>query len=278
MPSRVRADWAAPAHIHALTTCRAGGVSRASYGSASDGSALDGGALDGGASPAQRSGLNLGYTSGDDPDRVRENRQILRRMLPAEPHWLHQVHGREVLEFDSASPPLTVTQQRSPVNVADAAITMQASVVLCVLSADCLPIFMCNREGDAIGICHAGWRGLAAGVIEASALKLQQRRPASAGWIAHLGPAIGAAAFEVGDDVRSAFCDLHAADAQYFVPTTEAGKYLADLYKLASRRLHAAGFQTISGGAYCTVRDEQHFYSYRRDRQTGRMASLIWIQ
>jgi polyphenol oxidase len=233
---------------------------------------------------AQRAGLNLGYTCGDDPERVRENRQILRSLLPTEPHWLHQVHGREVLEFDSASPPLTVAQQRGPANVAnvanvaDAAITTRPSVVLCVLSADCLPIFMCNREGDAIGVCHAGWRGLAAGVVEASTMKLQQRRPTSAGWIAHLGPAIGAAAFEVGDDVRSAFCDLHTADAKYFVPTTVAGKYLADLYKLASRRLRAAGFQTISGGAYCTVRDEQHFYSYRRDRKTGRMASLIWIQ
>ncbi len=286
----VYADWLAPRRVHAFTTCRRGGVSGGSYGALQTRSAAA-------PSPDARgsdAGLNLGMFCGDEKDRVIQNRQILRRSLPAEPHWLQQVHGSQVLEFETAAQGTAGhCSERNICNsldirdehdahedppIADAAITFNAAVVLGVLSADCLPIFMCNREADAVGICHAGWRGLAGGVIEASASRLQQRRPASTGWIAHLGPAIGPTAFEVGEDVRQAFCDQTAADAQHFVKTGGAGKYLANLYELASGRLRAAGFQTITGGAYCTLRDQEHFYSHRRDQPTGRMASLIWFE
>jgi polyphenol oxidase len=282
----VYADWLAPRGVHAFTTCRRGGVSGGSYGALQTRGAA--------------AGLNLGMFCGDEKDRVIQNRQILRRSLPAEPHWLQQVHGSQVLEFESAAlgtadhrrqgqdrnerdaPDVLdahdeLDAQFGPL-VADAAITCNTAVVLSVLSADCLPIFMCNGEADAVGICHAGWRGLAGGVIEASASAIQRRRPHSTGWIAHLGPAIGPTAFEVGEDVRQAFCDQTAADETHFVATRMAGKYLANLYELASRRLRAAGFQTITGGAYCTFRDQEHFYSHRRDQPTGRMASLIWIE
>lgn len=248
---RIPADWTVAGKVHAFTTCRHGGSSSAPYRA-----------------------FNLGLSCGDETQRVLENRQILRQALPAEPHWLQQVHGTQVLEFP------TVPAQAEPpeLNIADAAITLQPGVVLSVLSADCLPIFMSNLESDAVGICHAGWRGLAAGVAETTAAVLEQRRPASAGWVAHLGPAIGAQSFEVGEEVRAAFCSQHPTDSAHFRPLATAGKYLANLYGLASRRLRSVGVQTITGGAYCTVRDQELFYSYRRDRQTGRMASLIWIE
>ena len=271
----VAADWAVPANLRAFTTCRVGGTSSGKYGAMLDVSSAADSSEE--SVPGSRGfGLNLGASCGDDPERVAENRRILRLTLPSEPHWLTQVHGTGLLEFD-APPRRTAVLSPSP-NIADAAITLRAGVVLSVLSADCLPIFMCNREADAIGICHAGWRGVAAGIVEASARKLSSRRPGSKCWIAHLGPAIGAEYFEVGDDVRAAFCSQHSADAKYFTPLRMPGKYLANLYELASRRLRDAGFQTITGGAYCTVRDEELFYSYRRDRQTGRMASLIWME
>lgn len=278
----VAADWVVPANLRAFTTCRVGGTSDGKYGAKPDGFGAATGSQrgmrssQGGVTGSQGAGLNLGDACGDDPERVAENRRILRSTLPSEPHWLSQVHGTGLLEFD-APPKQTVVLGANP-NIADAAITLKAGVVLAILSADCLPIFMCNREADAIGICHAGWRGLAAGIVETSARKLAIRRPGSKGWIAHLGPSIGAGSFEVGDDVRAAFCSQHSADAECFKPLPMPGKYLANLYELASRRLRDAGFQTITGGAYCTVRDEELFYSYRRDRQTGRMASLIWME
>lgn len=257
----LRADWPAPARVHALTTLRSGGVSVGRFGAGPSAGLSDG----------LRAGLNLGAHCGDSPADVLRNRRILAAQLPGEPRWLKQVHGTEVIEFDDARPALDVEL------IADAAITRTAGQVLCIMTADCLPVFFCNGEGDQVGLCHAGWRGLAAGVLENTLAALLARSPSSARWMAHLGPAIGPAAFEVGDDVRAAFCDSDASAGEHFQALAAPGKFLADIYGLARLRLRRFDLQSVSGGAYCTHRDEGLFYSHRRDRQTGRMASLIWF-
>lgn len=239
----LRPDWPAPSSVHALVTTRAGGVS-----------------------VGHHAGLNLGDHVEDDPLAVVENRRRLRAAanLPAEPVWLRQVHGTAVAYLDAAS--------RSGIE-ADAATTDTPGVVCAVLTADCLPVLLCDRTGSRVAVAHAGWRGLAGGVLEASVEVMGASPDELLAW---LGPAIGPGSFEVGDEVREVFVDRDPAAEEAFVPSP-AGRWLADLYELARLRLRACGIDAVYGGGWCTLRDAQRFYSYRRDAKTGRMATLIWL-
>ncbi|MDN5864338.1 MAG: peptidoglycan editing factor PgeF [Gammaproteobacteria bacterium] len=221
----------------------------------------------GGVSTGRYAGLNLGDHVGDDRDHVSENRRRLRRALglPAEPRWLSQVHGADVAR---QGPTAELPQSR-----ADAAVTCEAGVVLAVLTADCLPVLLAAADGSEIGVAHAGWRGLAAGVIEA-ALAAMSAPPA--GLVAWLGPAIGAAHYEVDAAVHDAFRDSPGAEAA-FAPCRRNGHWHCDLVALARARLAAAGVPRVSGGAWDTFAEPDRFFSFRRDGQTGRMASLVWI-
>jgi YfiH family protein len=239
-------DWPAPVSVHAIVTTRwMPGRSRPPFDA-----------------------MNLGARCGDAPDAVAENRDLLIDLLglPAAPHWLHQVHGTRVFAADDKS----VEGASEP--EADAAVTRTPGSVLAVLSADCLPVLLCSDDGHAIGVAHAGWRGLAAGVIKAAVERLGASAEHLLAW---LGPAIGPASYEVGGDVRAAFVtrDAHAASA---FAATRPGHWRCDLYALARLRLAAAGVTRIYGGAFDTCADAR-FYSYRRERETGRFASLIWM-
>lgn len=234
-------DWPAPASVAALVTTRLGGRSEAAY-----------------------AGFNLAEHVGDDARHVAANRLELRAHLPAEPLWLTQVHGQRCVAAESAAAGCE----------ADACVAHEPGRVCAVLTADCLPVLLCDRAGTAVGAAHAGWRGLAVGVIEASVAAMA--RPA-AEILAWLGPAIGPESFEVGDEVRAAFVAADAAAVAAFAPHG-TGKWLCDLYALARQRLAACGVHAVSGGECCTYRDRRQFYSYRRDGQTGRMASIIWIK
>jgi YfiH family protein len=238
-PDWIVPDWPAPAGVRALITTRAGGVSTGPFAS-----------------------LNLGLRTGDDPQAVAANRARLNALLPQPPSWLRQAHGSRVVEADAlADEP-----------EADAAVARRSGTVCAVLVADCIPVLLADRAGTAVGIAHAGWRGLTRGVIENTV-----RAMAGTGrdLIAYLGPGIGPTAFEVGDDVRGAFLERDAGTAAAFTPHA-AGKWLADLYLLARQCLRRAGVGEVHGGALCTYSDARRFFSYRRERTTGRMAALIW--
>lgn len=259
-------DWDAPPRVRAFVTGRHGGVSRGPWGLA-DGSA---------------GGLNLGMHCGDDSTDVACNRARLEALLPSPPRWLRQVHGTAVHvaapgPVATASRPEEAREDDSREPEADAAVTDAAGVVLAVLTADCLPVLLADTRARAVAVAHAGWRGLAAGVVERSVEALREQAGREAEVIAWLGPAIGPRAFEVGDDVVHAFCDQDPAAAAGFVPGTREGKWLADLYRLARLRLARAGVSRVSGGDHCTVHECERFYSHRRDRVSGRMASLIWL-
>lgn len=234
-------DWPAPASVRATVTTRAGGVSSGPWTS-----------------------LNLATHVGDDPAAVAENRRRLRAALdlPSEPAWLQQVHGHAVARLPGPLP-----------DAADAAVAFGPGAVCAVLVADCLPVFLANRDGDRVGVAHAGWRGLTAGVIEATVVALGCDPARVVAW---LGPAIGPQAFEVGEDVRAAFMAGDPAAATHFHPG-RAGHWLADLPGLARRRLMQCGVASVHGGGTCTVSDPARFYSYRRDGVTGRMAALAWL-
>jgi hypothetical protein len=234
-------QWQAPRNVRSLITTRCGGVSLGAYAS-----------------------MNLATHVGDDPDSVADNRRWLQQYLPSEPVWLQQVHGTAVARADEAGAGA----------VADGACTRRPGVVCAVLTADCLPVLLCSEAGTAVGIAHAGWRGLAAGIVEATVEAMQE---APGRLMAYLGPGIGPAAFEVGDEVHRAFCEASPAAAAAFVRNGE-GKWLADLYSLARQRLAACGVASISGGGWCTHGESERFYSFRREGNTGRMASLIWIE
>ena len=217
----------------------------------------------GGVSQAPWAGLNLGDHVDDDPAHVAANRARLRQQLPAEPGWLRQVHSARVVELGLEPNP-----------EADAAFTRQPGQVCAVLTADCLPVLFCDRAGSVVAAAHAGWRGLAGGVLETTVAALQVAPGEVLAW---MGAAIGPQAFQVGDDVREAFVAQHPESAAAFVPQPEPGKWLADIYALARIRLRQAGVGTIFGGGLCTFNEPDRFYSYRRDGVTGRMASLIWL-
>jgi YfiH family protein len=235
----IRAEWPVPAGIIAGTTTRAGGVSTGVYAS-----------------------MNLGDHVGDDPANVAENRRrfVAGCGLAAEPGWLMQVHGTAVQEVGGAA-----------LREADAAIAREPGVSVAVLTADCLPILLCADRGDEIAAIHAGWRGLAAGIVAATLSRLKSRPERLLAW---LGPAISQAAFEVGDEVRAAFVAGDAGADACFKPN-ERGRWQADLYALARRRLEAAGVGAIYGGGHCTFGNSERFFSYRRDGHCGRMATFI---
>lgn len=250
-PELLRPGWGAPQCVRGFVTLRGGGVGSGAWG-------LPGGAA---------GGWNLATHCGDDPGVVARNREFLRKLLPADPVWLEQVHGRTV-HVAQGSPP-----ERPP--VADAAVTARRGVVLAVLTADCLPVLFTNPSGDVVGIAHAGWRGLVGGVLEAT-VEAMTRLSEDHRWIAWLGPAIGPACFEVGDEVREAFVASAPEAAGGFAAAGSPGKWLGNLDALARLRLAALG-ATVWGGGECTVTDPRRYWSYRRDRVTGRMASVIWI-
>lgn len=244
-------DWPGlPPHIGACSTTRQGGVSPAPY---------DDGAGGG--------GLNLGSHVGDNLANVQENRARLQALLPAPPAWLSQVHGTTVLDAAKVS----------DTPAADASFTSRTGVVCAIQTADCLPVLLCDRAGTVVGAAHAGWRGLAGGVLDNTVA--QMRDAGAAGIHAWLGPAIGPQRFEVGEDVLLAFTARDAEAKSAFVPVTGSpGKYLADIYYLARIRLARLGIDQVHGGGCCTMSDDRRFFSYRRDQITGRMASLIWIK
>lgn len=234
-------DWPAPAAVRAVTTTRQAGVSQGPYAS-----------------------MNPADHVGDEPAAVAANRVRLKHRLnlPAAPAWLQQVHGNQVVDAVDSAIPLR----------ADGAFTGKAGVVCAVLTADCLPLLLCDGAGERVAAVHAGWRGLAAGVVEQGVAAMQVPGGELLAW---LGPAIGGAAYVVGDEVRAAFNNPHAAAA--FTPAAGGGWH-ADLYALARQRLAVCGVTAVYGADFCTFRDSERFYSYRRDGVTGRMASLIWLQ
>ncbi len=237
--------WDAPANVGALMTTRIGGVSTGPYAS-----------------------LNLGANVGDADEAVTENRRRLNAFLPAAPRWLRQVHGIDVA-IHRARPGVAPP-------IADAAVTRERGVVCAVLVADCLPVLLADRDGTAVGIAHAGWRGLAAGVVERTVAALAELGADAERLAAWLGPAVGQRAFEVGGEVRAAFLATDAAADPHFAPGAP-GKWHADLRALARRRLAACGVRTIAESDGCTVADSERFYSWRRDRGGGRMAALVWL-
>jgi YfiH family protein len=219
----------------------------------------------GGVSVGEHASMNLGQSSGDDPDHVARNRSIVRAELPGDPTWLAQVHGRDVADLDGYAP---IERPR-----ADAAVTGTPGRVAVVLTADCMPVFFTDRVGRRVAVAHAGWRGLAAGVLENTARAIGAAPRETLAW---MGPAIGPDAFEVGPEVREAFVKADAAADTAFKPHTP-GKYIADLYALARMRLARAGVTQVFGGGYCTKTDAERFFSYRRVQKSGRMGAFIWI-
>jgi len=232
-------DWPAPANIHAATTLRTGGVSPGAYAS-----------------------LNPALHVGDNPDQVRQNRQIINEMLdlPTEPVWLQQVHSNRSVKAG----------QDAALQQADASYTSEPHVVCAVLTADCLPLLVCDANGSQVAAIHAGWRGLLAGIIGNTVTAMQNRD-----LMVWLGPAIGPDCFEVGTEVRDAFLAKSAAYTTAFKEQGK-GKWLADIYQLARVDLAGLGITQVYGGHFCTVTEHERFYSYRRDKDTGRMATLIW--
>ena len=234
--------WPAPRAVRAAVTLRGGGVSRGPYAS-----------------------LNLGAHVGDVAAAVAENRRRLRAQLslPADPEWVEQVHGVDVLDLE----------QYAPGRVADAVLARRAGQVCAVQVADCMPVLFTARTGNGVAAAHAGWRGLAAGVLEATVAALGVEPQQLLAW---LGPAIGPRHFEVGDEVRAAFLAHDARAAAAFTPN-DRGRWLCDLGALARARLAALGIGAVYGGEWCTFTDATRFFSYRRDGRCGRMAALIWL-
>ncbi|MFC0228535.1 purine nucleoside phosphorylase YfiH [Serratia aquatilis] len=242
MNSLILPDWPLPAGVRACSTTRHGGISLPPYDS-----------------------LNLGAHVGDNPQAVERNRQLLveKAGLPQMPLWLEQVHGTRVLTLDVQMP----ADLR-----ADAVYTNLSGLVCAVMTADCLPVLFASQAGDEIAAAHAGWRGLCHGVLENTVAHFSAVPDKITAW---LGPAIGPRQFEVGAEVRDAFIAVDKAAADAFIPHGE--KFLADIYLLARQRLQRAGIFAIYGGERCTMTQMSHFFSYRRDGVTGRLASLIWV-
>jgi len=238
-------DWPAPSAVKAVMTTRSGGVSESPFDS-----------------------MNLGDHVQDKPQHVDKNRSLLidQLALPNPPVWLTQVHGTTVLDHSTASNG----------DEADAIVAHQAKQVCAIMTADCLPVLFCNRQGTVVAGAHAGWRGLASGVLESTIASMNCDAKEIMVW---LGAAIGPQAFEVGSEVKQAFVDSHQESESAFSVKTN-GKYLADIYQLARIRLEKAGVEvgSIYGGGECTYSQSDLYFSYRRESQTGRMASLIWLE
>lgn len=232
-------EWPAPANIHAATTLRVGGVSCGVYSS-----------------------LNPAMHVGDDTDLVKQNRQIIKDLLglPGDPVWLDQIHSNRAVQ--------AVTTE--PLQQADASYTAESGIVCAVMTADCLPLLVCSADGSQVAAIHGGWRGLLTGVIGNTVSAMQD-----SDLLVWLGPAIGSDCFEVGAEVRDAFLEKSAAFLSAFKPQSN-GKWLADIYQLARIDLGMLGIDKVYGGGFCTGTEQERFYSYRRDKQTGRMATLIW--
>lgn len=235
-------DWPAPAHVKAAATLRTGGVSEGTFAS-----------------------LNLGSHVGDDASAVAENRRLLEAalQLPAAPVWLNQVHGTNVVVANSQGSPPT----------ADGSVAHQAGQVCVVLTADCLPVLFCDRAGTRVAAAHAGWRGLAGGVLGAAITALDVPPSQLLAW---LGPAIEQDAFEVGPEVREQFMALDSRNAAAFT-SNDRGRWQADLYQLARNELARLGVSDVYGGGLRCHADAERFFSYRRDQRTGRMATLVWL-
>ncbi|MFV8836481.1 peptidoglycan editing factor PgeF [Aquisalimonas sp.] len=238
----IHPQWPAPAHVRGLSTTRQHGFSEPPY-----------------------QWLNLGSRTADDPDAVRLNRNYLREHagLPDDVFWLNQVHGTAVVAAHAGGDEPE----------ADAVWTDRPGLPCGVLTADCLPVLLCDRRGTCVAAAHAGWRGLAAGVLEATVAALPAQPEDLIAW---LGPAIGPSRFEVGDDVRQAFLQAGPGASDAFA-AGRRGHWYADLYRLASARLRALGVQSVHGGGFCTHTDRDRFFSYRRDGETGRMGTVIWL-
>jgi len=233
----VKPDWPAPANVHAFTTTRVGGFSKYAWSS-----------------------MNLGPHCGDDPLAVQRNQEKLVSLLPATPQWLHQVHGTQVVTH-----PLTPGAEPE----ADGLVSFIPGQVCAVLTADCLPVLFCNRTGNRVAAAHAGRRGLAQGVLQATVKQMKEKPREIMAW---LGPAIGPGVYEVGEDIRRAF---PKEQRLYFRKNGET--WMLDLYGVARRILTQLGITTVYGGHFCTFSDSERFFSYRRDGVTGRMASVIWL-
>jgi len=246
MPGFIYPDWPAPSHVKSVMTTREGGVSAHPYTT-----------------------LNLGTHVGDLPEHVAHNRHLLTQKLalPKAPLWLNQVHGVDIADHSLSRDGCD----------ADAVISRNAHEVCSIMTADCLPVLFCNRQGDVVAAAHAGWRSLKNGLLEKCVASMNCDEGEVLVW---LGAAIGPSAFEVGEEVREAFLSVHSASEAAFVKNgTKEGKWLADIYTLARIHLTAAGVETqnIYGGGRCTFTEDSLFFSYRRENRTGRMASLIWL-
>lgn len=251
MTAWLDADWPAPPGVRALATTRHGlGVSQAPFDS-----------------------FNLGIRCGDDAEAVIENRRQLEVALglPAPPHWLKQVHGIEVVRF---SPSLQAWEAAEAEPEADAAVTSTPGTVLAILTADCLPVVFAARDGSEVAAAHAGWRGLADGMLEATVAAMNTPANDIVAW---LGPAAGPGAYEIGVEVFEAFVAHDAGAAVAFAPT-RLGHWKVDLYALARRRLAGVGVTDVHGGNLCTISDSHRFFSHRRDQRSGRIATLAWIE
>jgi YfiH family protein len=224
----------------------------------------------GGASRGSYASLNLAGHAQDDPSHVIENRRRLGFYLPAGPLWLNQVHGTHVVDADSPRDSLAAV-------TADAAVTARADCVLAIMTADCLPVVMADSRGQVLGVAHAGWRGLANGVLEHTLQCMRAKNPLATQWRAWIGPGISQPHFEVGADVFSAFVDSDPQAAAFFAEKIPHEKWLADLPGLARHRLQQAGVRNVELSGYCTYGQPGHFYSYRREPVTGRMATLAWL-
>ena len=250
MTAWLDADWPAPSGVRALTTTRHGlGMSQVPFDS-----------------------FNLGIRCGDDAEAVIENRRQLEAAvgLPASPHWLKQVHGVEVVRF-LTPPPAKAGEGEVQ---ADAAVTSTPGTVLAILTADCLPVVFAARDGSEVAAAHAGWRGLADGMLEATVAAMKTPADDIVAW---LGPAAGPDAYEIGEEVFNAFVSRDAGASAAFAPT-RPGHWNVDLYALARRRLAAVGVTDVHGGGLCTISDPARFFSHRRDRRSGRIATLAWIE
>ena len=240
---KINPNWLVPKHIHAFTTLRTGGVSRPPFDS-----------------------FNLGDHVGDDPAKVKRNRELLVEQfgLPQMPVFLTQTHSTRVLRLPYSGNDFE----------ADAVYTDRPNQVCLVMTADCLPVLFYGQDGKEVAAAHAGWRGLCDGVLESTVAEFACPPAKISAW---LGPAIGEQAFQVGREVIEQFCAFDPQAGQAFVPDpTTSGRFLGNLYQIAAQRLNGLGITDISGGGFCTYTDKERFFSYRRDKQTGRMVSLIW--